>query len=320
MLKYIKYVMILLLMSTTKNLFSKVRSFSGKVTDINKKGIAYASLKAVERNEVFYCDGSGKFNFRADTDSIDLLSVTSQGFEAKELETESLSKDSIIIELDRSSRHLKEASIKADGGKIKVDRAGNDKSSHSAGCFLTYKDEIAVYLKIEQEKNAVLKSIAAYITKDGLPATKFLMHVYIKDSATGGPGEEITDSLLVVHGRKGNEWITADLSERILQVKDGIFVSVEWASGYGNDYFPIPLKNATNYYSGNDSLREVFNGQVVGLNWQSGQPQVYRRYARDIYENNNSGKWFLTKPLRGGHKLGLWICPMIYCTYTYLER
>ena len=282
-------------------------------------GIPNATIKAEGRQEVFYCNSKGVFSFRANPDSIEAFFVFSLGYEQEELFVDDMGKDSVFVTLKKSYTMLKTASVSAKSGNFREAVAGSEKSAHASGCYLSIKDEIALFFPIDAERNATLKEINVFITKEGTPGNKFLVHVYKTDSATGGPGAEITDSLVALQARRGNEWLSADLSDKLIPLKGGVFVSVEWVPGYGNDYIPWPMKTH-NYYSGADSLREYYNGQVLGLTWLAGpEPKVYRRYARNIFEKNDAGKWYLTHP-HEGHRLGQWITPMIYFTYTYMQR
>lgn len=319
---HVKFFLIILFLLCTVPASSKNRAFFGRVVDREHKAISYAIIQAEDRSEIFYCNDKGAFYFKANTDSIDVFIVSSQGYEPLEIIADSMAADSIYIVLKQSNTYLKGATVSGKGGGVREEMAGRGKSIHGASCYLTYKDELAIFLKADEKQHGILKEVAVYITKEGIPGTKFLLHIFEKDTVTGGPGEEITDTTLVLHARKGNEWVTADLSERYILVKGGVYIGVEWASGYENDYFPIPLKpSATNYYAGNDSLREVYNGQVLGLTWLSeAKPIVYRKYARNIYENKDADKWFLAPPLRGGHRMSQWICPMIYYIYTYIDK
>ena len=91
--------------------------------------------------------------------------------------------------------------------------------------------------------------------------------------------------------------------------------------GSGNNYFPVDIpKGYANYYSGEDSLRTVCNGQVLGLAWQQGQSRVYRRYASERDGKGTPGLWHLTLPHKGGHKGQDWMAPMVYYTYSYVDN
>lgn len=320
LLKYILLISCILSCSFVS--FSKDRVFFGRIVDKGNSGIPNAVLEAEDRNEVYYCNAKGYFRFTANTDSIDAFIVFSPGYDKKEVMVDDMPRDSIFIVIEKSNTLLKGATVAAKGGEMREKISGISNGGHSYGCYFEFKDEIAVFLKADSNNHGLLKEIGAYITKDGAKTAKFILHVYSKDSATGAPGEDITDSLLAVNARKGDEWVTADLGDKLIQVKGGLFVSVEWTLGYENDFYTWDLKSpSTNYYAGDDSLRTVYNGQVLGLTWGNNElPIVYRKYAHNIYEHTNADKWFLTRPLRGGRRFNSWITPMIYLSYTYFEK
>ena len=213
------------------------------------------------------------------------------------------------------------ATVGAKGNREREATSGISSGWHSTGCYLNVHDELAIYLEADKAKNGMIKEVGTYIIKEGIPSSNFRLHIYARDSATGGPGEDITDSELVVHARRGNEWVTANLADHYIQAHGGVFVSVEWLVDNTDAFHPFNIPFGTaNYYSGVDSFRTVFNGQVVGMTWQDRQPKIYRRYATDLYAHKDEGKWQPTPPLRGGHRGKGWIVPMIYYTYSYVER
>lgn len=320
-LRILPILIILILCSFSP--FAQQRAYYGRIVSKDNKGIPNSFIKIKKANISYPCDQEGVFSFKADISTSDSFVFYGQGYEKATILVDVLPDDSIIVELRKDAHRLQEATIGAKGGRVVEERAGSGKSIHNAGCYLTFKDEIALYLPVDSTKNALLQEVNVYITKDGkAPENKFLVHLYQRDS-TGAPGEEITDTLLVLHARKGNEWVHADLSNRKIPVKSGMFVSVQWVVGYGNDGFPWPMFAPSNYYAGEDSLREFYNGQVLGLTWlNDARPIVYRRYAKTSYSRSHPqpDKWFLTEPLVGGRKRNECITPMINFTYTYVEH
>lgn len=301
--------------------YGQIKSYYGRIVNKDNIGIPNSFVKVEKGNQTFMCNAKGEFAFKADVSPEDSFSFYGQGYDKTTIEVDVMPDDSIIVELKRKSNRLQEAVVGAKGGRKREGIAGSDRSIHNAGCYLTFKDEIALFLPVDSLRNGLLKEINVYVTKSGEAVTnKFLVHIYERDS-TGAPGEEVTDSVLALNARKGNEWVSADLSHKKIQVKGGLFVSVEWIVGYKNDGFPWLINGATNYYAGNDSLRSFYNGQVLGLTWlDNAKPIVYRRYARTTYEKTAPDKWFLTPPLVGGSKRNECITPMINFTYTYVEH
>ena len=313
------FVFLMLLGATPSQ--AQMRAFFGRIVNKDNKGIPNSFVKVEKANQTYLCDSKGEFYFKADIAADDSFSFYGQGFDKTTIELDVLPEDSIIVELQKKSNRLQEAVVGAHGGHKREAIAGAGRTGHDAGCYLTFKDEIALFLPVDSLRNGLLNEVNVFITKNGEAVTnKFIVHIYERDS-TGAPGEEVTDSTLVLSARKGNEWVSADLTNKKIQVKGGLFVSVEWVVGYKNDGYPWLINGASNYYAGNDSLRTFYNGQVLGLTWlHDVKPVVYRRYARTTFENTAPDKWFLTPPLVGGRKRNECITPMMYFTYTYVEH
>ncbi len=317
-----RYILCIFLLFAVLVTHAQERQYFGRIVNRDNKGLPNSFVKVDKANQSFYCDDNGVFQFKINAKETDTFIFYAQGYDKVKVVADELPEDSIIVELKKSTRNLQDVSIIAKSGNARIREgvAGSTKWLHNGGCYLTFKDEIAMFLPVDSNRKALLNEVNVYITKDGITTNKFLIHLYLPDS-TGAPGEEVTDSNLVVSARKGNEWVSADLSDHKIQVKGGLFVSVEWIIGYGNDGLPWPMNEVSNYYAGNDSLRTFYNGQVLGLTWVNGDmPKVYRRYARSTYEKTAPDKWFLTSPLVGGCKRNECIAPMMYFTYSYIER
>ncbi len=302
--------------------FAARRPFYGRVIAPSGVGIPMAIIESKDHSYRFQANVNGVFNFKADEDSIDFFIFTGQGFLPKDFLVEDLPEDSIIIELKKKENNLEGVTVGARGNGVIEATSGDRKGNNAAGCYFTIYDEIAMYLPMEKKTLGMLQEVGVFIAKGGANDNDFKIHIYAKDSATGAPAEEITDSIVVVKAHHGDQWIRVNLHDKFIQVKGGgVFVSVEWIIGEKNDFlaFDIP-KGSPNYYSGTDSLRTSYNGQVLGLTWQDKEPKVYRRYARNKYEHKDEDKWFLTAPLVGGHRHNSWITPMMYYTYTYIDR
>lgn len=315
-------VILLFLLLVTVGTDAQNRRYYGRLVDKNDAGIPNAFIKVKNANLSFPCDSRGVFSFAANLSPDDSIVLYAPGYQRASIVVDVLPEDSIIVELKKNTNVLDEVTVGVNWGRTREAVAGSRRSLHQAGCYLLFKDEIAMFLPADSALKGLLKEVNVYITKDGMAhKNKFLIHVYRRDSATGAPGEEVTDTAIVAGARRGNEWVGADLGSRKIQVKDGLFVSVEWIFGYDNDGFPWPMHGETNYYAGEDSLRQFYNGQVLGLTWLNNvKPIVYRRYARTTFDKTAPGKWFLTPPTAGGCRHNECITPMMYYTYTYVEH
>jgi hypothetical protein len=277
------------------------RAFYGKVIDKdNKKRIPFAVIQAKDRNEGVYCDEHGIFSITSNTDSVKAFIISCLGYKKQEIPVSQFPKDSITIALQREYSTLKTVEFKSRKGKMKDGILGRRNMKHIGDCYQKYGEEDAVYFKSDPGRDGTLQEILVYITSEGVPDTKFRIHVYEKDPLTNLPSKELTDSNLIVHATTGDEWVVADLGSKNIPIRDGIYVSVEWISGHGN--------NAQNLQSGKHKEVNEHNGQVLGLALNYGVPHMYFRQAFHSEWGN-----------RTGHSYSDYLCPMIYCTYSYVK-
>lgn len=282
--------------------FSQERTFVGRVTDKStKEGVPFCVVKVKDKNEGVYTDENGRFAFTANPDSAKVFLFYCLGYVKKEIPTQQFGSDSIMVDLQKDITSLKEVVIKNKSGKAHTDYIGKRKSKHRGDCYQKYGEEDAVFLKADKNRDGVLKEVAVYVTNEGVPDSKFRIHVYTKDSVTNLPAVELTDSNLIVHGTKGNEWVKVDISKKEIHIDEGVFIAVEWISGHGNT--DKSLQSAKHAEVNNH------NGQVIGLTRNSwkGKGAIKYMYHRDAFHN----EWgFNYSPL---------LCPMIYGKYTYYK-
>lgn len=283
------------------------RLFYGRVIDNHKKGIPFAVVEAKGRNEGVYCNDDGVFTFRGNADSIKTLAFFCLGFQQKEITTEILALDSIIIELQPKVATLKEVAIKGKKGKAREGILGKNrkKLNYDGDCYRYYGSETAILLKDNKQKDGILKDVYVFITNDGDYTTKFRVHVYEWDENTKLPARELTDSSIVVMATSGNTWVKADLSARRIPVNAGLFVSVEWIAGFGN--------NEKKLQSSINPEVTSYNGQVLGITADYGKESA--TYSRLPFHT----EWTYYDPMDAQRKKGRFLNPMIYCTYTYIE-
>lgn len=271
------------------------KTFSGRVIDKDKKGIPFCMVKAKDKAIGVYCDDDGKFSIAVNPDSVKAFSFFCMGYQEQEIPTEKLGTNT-VIELKNAYKSLRSVTLKKKKGRMEYGVLGRKKLKHVGDCYQKYGDEDAMYFKADPEEDGTLKEVHVYVTSEGAPATKFRIHVYEKDSATNLPARELTDSNLIVQATEGNQWVVADLGDKNIALNNGVFISVEWISGFGNSLEAMQsLKHP-----------EVknHNGQVVGLALNYGVPYMYHRAGFH-------SEW--------GFGYADYFCPMIYCTYTYIK-
>ena len=294
------------------------KTCKGIVIDKNHHALPFAIIET-DHSDGLVCDSSGRFSFRYNPDSLQYIVVQRRGYEDRKLLTKDLGDDSITVELDRENIKLNEVTIVGTKKRIKEGVLGKRKLSNNGSAYMSYGDELAIYLENKhQHRNQYLKCIYIYITDEGLPATKFKVHVYGSDSATGNPLNELSKKEIIVHGTKGNEWLKVDVHEQAIPVKDGIFVSVEWTGGYGNDTRDIDIEHPTTYWDGGAGFRRypehhTINGAVLALTWKYGiRPLTYQRS-----KSGNKNQWHCVNMPTPGTKMVHGINPMIYCKYSF---
>ena len=286
------------------NSIAQLQILSGKVIDKNRTGVPFCIIENKVGNQGIYCDENGNFNFYLNTDSVNSLVFYAVGYEKKELFIKSITKDSITIILEDKMNQLNEIVINSRRGKIKKGVLGKKNLKLNGNSFSIYGNEIAIFLENENNKRQTfLNEIFIFITSQGLPTTKFRVHVYSKDIDTGLPAIELTDSNIIVNATKGNEWVSVNLSNKNIIINNGIFVSVEWVSGLDNNKeMQILNKNQIKY-----------NGQVLGLTWSYGLRSII------YFKNKFNRKWEYDDPTKYDFKIDRKLNPMIYCTYNYYK-
>ncbi len=286
----------------TLNVFSQERPFYGRVIDKDTRmGIPFCIVKVKDRNEGVYTDENGRFSFSANADSARTFIFYCLGYTKLELKATDFTNDTLLVSLHKEFSSLKEVVISDKEGKSKSAWIGKRKSKHVGDCYQKYGEEDAAFLKADKAKKGFLKEVYIYITDEGIPDSKFRVHIYTKDSATNLPAEELTDSNLIVHATTGNEWVKADLSDKRIAVNDGVFVSVEWIGGHGN--------NDKGMQSVKHTEVDGHNGQVMGLTRNTWKKNgIKYMYHRDAFDT----QWrFNYSPL---------LCPMIYAKYAWYRN
>ena len=285
--------------------FAQSRIFYGRVVDNNNAGVPFAVVEAKGRNEGVYCNEQGVFAFRGNADSVKTLGIYCMGYERKEIATEILPLDSIIIQLKPKIASLKEVVIKPHNDKERILGKSPKSLTYTGDCYRFYGSETAILLKTEPKQEGILKDVYVFITNDGDYTTKFRVHVYAWDSGAMLPGQEITDSNVIAAAKSGNTWVKVGLANKNIPLGKGLFVSIEWVSGFGN--------NTRKLQSGINPEVNSYNGQVLGLT--SDYSRSSMTYSRKPFHKD----WEYYDPADAQRKMGRFLNPMIYCTYTSVK-
>lgn len=276
----------------------------GRVTDKGNRGIPFAVITVKGQNMGIYTDEHGAFAFTGDPGNVRTLVVSCMGYAPKEVNTDILPADSVVIVLEQQAARLREVSIVGKKGKTRRGTLGRPrkKLDHDGDCYRRYGSETAILLDADTAHDGILDAVYVYITGEGEPQTKFRIHVYEKAEL---PGNEITDSNVVVQARKGNSWVRVDLAARRIPVNEGLFISVEWVAGYGNNQQALQSEKNPEVVN--------YNGQVLGITASYGKPS--RTYSRKPFAK----EWEYYDAADAQRKGGYFLNPMIMATYTYVK-
>lgn len=280
----------IILLFITVNCSAWNRTIQGAVTDEKSRPISYAIVQIKGTSNGVYTNEQGKFSIES-TGMADILVFQCTGYEQKEM----LARDFTgTITLKEKTNTLAEVIVSSKKKKMKTGQLGI-RSRTYGDAFFRPGFEKGIYFTGNHVKNGYIKNIYVYVRDKGVPTNKFRVHVYEADTSIQLPIADITDTNLIVHATKGEEWVEVDVSSRRIPVKNGLIISMEWLDGFGNDNTIQRLGTNGQY-----------QGQVLGLTRFNGVQYYY-------FKNN-----FLKKDGRLGESSGLTgLVPMIYCTYTY---
>ena len=298
MVKRIIVVCILLLPALLS--YSKQGKVTGKVTDDQGKPVEHCEIKAVNANYVTNSNARGEFSLAYNTDSSHSLIVSCFGYKTEEVR---ISDDVLWVVLKHKLNSLDAAAVDADRNptKIKHGVLGKKHLKQNGICSEIIGSEIGIFLQGYAEQHGLLQEVYFYIAKDGIPNSRFKVHVYSVNSSFM-PKDELLDSTVIIHATKGGEWVRADISSRHIPAGGGVFISMEWLSGAGNN--PLMV--------GDDEHPEQwqFNTQVLGMT------KRFHNNATMSYTRSNINHEWHPMDLRPGQQQQ-YLNPMIYATYTY---
>lgn len=283
--------------------YSRQGMVYGTVKDDNGRPIASCAVKPARSVYVTYSNEHGEFSLEYNSDSSGSLVFFGLGFETKEV---SVGNDTLRVVLKRKENKLNDVVVTAseEGGTIKHGIMGKKHLKPYGICTGRIGSEQAIFLGADSTRRGQLENVYVYVLKDGIPNSRFRIHVY--DIDTGYlPGNDLLDSVVILHANEGDEWVSADVSARHIHIGRGVFISVEWIAGYGNDLTLVTSKKYT--------AEPPFNGQVLGYT------QGYFRQSSLAYGRRNATRPWGYIMLAGTSRRNI-LNPMIYATYTYRKK
>ena len=290
-----------LLLFISADIIAQQRAFYGRVSDKDNVGIPFAIIQSTDGNIGTYTDDNGIFYLELDPIQVNGLRFSCVGYEKKEILVKNWENDSIRITLDENPLTISEVVVAAKLGELKEAMLGNNDLEYKGQVYFDIGDEMAVFLPAERKnrkKRGFLKEVYIYVTKIGIEDSRFRIHVYDQDPETGMPKNDITTDNIIVYASSGNEWLRVDLSKYKIPVRNGgVYVGIEWISGYGND----PKKRWRRGLF-------TYNSPVVGFTQSYGGK--HKRFCRLGF----SQQW------RDCNYKKYRLRPMVYGSYTYREN
>jgi hypothetical protein len=283
--------------------YSKPHKVYGTVRSDEGHPVAFCVVKAVNSSSFTESNERGEFLLEYDRDSSHSLMFYSLGFETKEIRILS---DTLRIVLKRRVNKMDDVVVAASHNKKKVRHGLMGKRNLKPMGIITgfLGNEDAIFLGADSSRHGILENIYYYIADGGLPHSKFRVHVY--DIDTGYmPGNDLLDSVVILHGNEGNEWVAVNVQSRNIPVGRGLFISMEWISGYGND---LRLVTSKKY-----PRQPPFQGQILAAT-----EGYYKQFSLYYIRKNTKSPWRYYVSA-GTAKRNI-LNPMIYATYTYRKK
>lgn len=192
------------------------------------KPVAYASVALKKKNTGVNANEQGAFSFTCPEGWTDTVIISCVGYRSLLLPLNEW-KDNAQILLERNERILRPVVVKTNW---KYQDIGNFtvKPDHF---FTSLGNQYQVARRFSAPvAEAWLDKVIIAVGKRG-GSTMFRVRVYDLDRVTGGPGQELTDSVITVTSRGKTE--TVDILPYLVYLpQQEFFVSVEWIQTPGN--------------------------------------------------------------------------------------
>ena len=271
----------------------------GTVKGEDGKAVEFCNIRALNASYATTSNEHGEFSLVYDTDSCNLLLFSRPGYESKKLK---INAGEMLVVLHPRVNKLKEVVVVPGAeGKIAHGIMGKKHLKPFGICTAETGQERAIYLAADSTRNGELESVFFYITNEGIPTSRFRIHVY--DIDTGYmPGNDLLDSVVILHASSGDEWVSANISSRHIPTGRGRFISMEWITGYGNNPELVDIPRFKGLLK--------CNGQVMSFT------ESYYKKGSLLYSKGKNG-WRYSAARGSSHKNIL--NPMVYATYTYVK-
>ncbi len=305
MKKYSKVIARLLTLSIlliTPHAHASFKMLYGTVCNDKGEPIAQCTVTLLPSGHAVRTNINGVFTLYYNADTVQTITLYHMGYQN---ETTRINNDTMRIVLKYKINELKETTIGAGITHITKKYAimGNKDLKPFGECYGNFGNEKAIFLSADSSRHGLLQQACFYIADDGIPDTRFRVHVYDIDT-NYLPGTDLLDSVVTAQAHKGNEWVCVDLSTYRIAVGRGLFVSIEWVQGYGNTTQPVPSRK--------HRYEPRVYGQVLALT------ESYRKKGSLMYQRKNADSPWNYIVAGGTGKRNL-LNPAIYATYMYVK-
>lgn len=210
---------------------------SGKVVEEDSlTPVPYATIYFSGLQTGMISDINGDFDCRLSDDyADDTLVFSFMGYESKRI----LLKDFLKLE-DRvivlKKRIFKIPEVHISSRDFKVISIGNMKNFPSGSLYMdTHGQQAALMIENDKDVCGKIVSVNYYLSSKGNTDAPFRVRLYLVDSVTGGPGNDMVPDILVVKPDIQRGWYSVDVRKYNLMIpEDGFFIAMEGI--FPNDY------------------------------------------------------------------------------------
>lgn len=251
-----------------------------------------------------YSNLGGEFSLDYDSDSSHSVIVSREEYETQEIPIEV---DPLWVILKRRVNVLHDVVVSADygTGTAKQGLLGKKNLKQFGIATGRPRTETAIFLRANPTRHGLLQEVYFYVTKEGVPNSRFKVHVY-DIGISSLPGSDLLDTNICLHANTGDEWVSVNLTSRHIPIGKGVFISMEWMSGSGNNPDVIDAKK----YKG--ELKN-YDAQVLGFT-----RGYHRQHSINYHRSKTNNKWQNSEI--GSERGTKYLNPMIYATYTYFQK
>lgn len=260
--------------------------------ETQNKPIPYASVYMKRLMHGVAADGEGEFELRVSNNHLnDTVIFSFLGYQKQELAVKDLLKQSMVsITLKETSIMINSVEVRAK--KYKSTVLGNDALLSLGSLYLdTHGQQVALYMENDRHsEGGYIATVSYYLSKRGNTDAPFRVRLFLVDSVTRKPGNDMFYEVLIVKPENDwKGWHTVDLRQFRLKVpEDGFFVAMQGV--YPDDY-NVELEdfdNADTKDEQEEDVPEISYGQRLGYSKN-------RRNRDNTWHYSLSHTWFQLK-------------------------